>query len=90
MSTPTEVEKFIEWRKGVEWRETTDREGRRAHYLPSGQVVCKDGEGRRNVTVYYAGYVNAFNTGDRHGAGFCTVSTIREGKEQAEADAFSA
>lgn len=74
----------------ADWRETTDRQGRKAYCLPTGQVVCKDGEGRRCVTVYYAGYVSILNTGERHGAGFGTTTSIREGKVWAEADAFTA
>lgn len=85
-----EVEDFVASIGTADWRETTDRQGRKAYCLPTGQVVCRDGEGRRCVTVYYAGYVSVFNTGDRHGAGFGTTTSIREGKIWAEADAFTA
>lgn len=83
------LDTFTKARTAAEWRETTDRQGRKAYCLPTGQVVCKDGEGRRNVTVYYAGYVSVFNTGERHGAGFGTTTSIREGKEWAVGDALS-
>lgn len=87
--TQADLDAFAEALATADWRVTTDRDGRRAYCLPTGQVVCKDGEGRRSVTVYYAGYVNIFNTGDRHDAGFGTTTSISEGKQWAVADALS-
>lgn len=84
-----DVAAFIETLGTAQWRETTDRDGNRAYCLPTGQVVCKDRDGRRCVSVYYTGYINAIHTGDRHGAGFGTTTTIHEAKQWAEADAFT-
>lgn len=69
------------------WRVTTDRDGKRAYCLPTGQVVCKDGTGTTPATVYYAGFHDWSLEDTADGAGFGMTATVREAKEWAEADA---
>ena len=65
------------------WITTTDRQGRRAYVLPTGQAVVKDGTGPVPVTVYYAGFVDWA----RESADYGMTRTVSEGKAWAEHDA---
>lgn len=67
------------------WITTTDRDGRRAYVLPTGQVVSRDGCGTTPVSVYYAGFTSwsDYDSYSRHGM----TDTVAEGKAWAEQDA---
>ena len=66
----------------MNWITTTDRSGRRAYCLPTGQVVCKEGTGRMPVVVFYAGFT-VWNDEAPYGM----TDTVAEGKAWAEQDA---